>query len=326
MVKINNNCIICGENSSIIYDKNLKDLMFEYLKDSYTLKKCMNCGLIFVYNQPRNEVLKKHYPSEYGVYKHSKIKKENIKLLMTRLINNVYLKDNNNVIAKILLAPIFYKTLYLPKYVRNGRILDVGCGSGAKMYMLENIGWFADGVEISKSAAKIAGKINNNSRIYNSNIETMKLPNNKYDAIIFSHTLEHFKKPQYVISKVKKSIKYGGQLIISVPNADSIILKIFKKHCYLLDVPRHLFTFNKKNIEMLLENNGFKIQRRYYSQNFGSLLSAISVMMGKKYNYMSFTDKLLWIIMFFLDPLLSILNIGDYLCVHARYIEKKDNN
>jgi len=43
----------------------------------------------------------------------------------------------------------------------------------------------------------------------------------KFDTIIMSHVLEHIYDPVFVLSKIKKWLNKGGNLLISVPNANS---------------------------------------------------------------------------------------------------------
>jgi 2-polyprenyl-3-methyl-5-hydroxy-6-metoxy-1,4-benzoquinol methylase len=104
------------------------------------------------------------------------------------------------------------------KFIKNGKICDVGCSTGEFLY---NIGWkkHAYGMEINKYAKKEAKKFIN----FNKNITNQK---NYFDIVVFRGTIQHLDDPFNFLKNSYNSLKKGGWLILlSVPNANSILFK-----------------------------------------------------------------------------------------------------
>src|SRR5205807_5780829 len=88
---------------------------------------------------------------------------------------------------------------YLPRR-QNGRLLDVGCGNGAFLQQMQELGWQIEGIEPDPEAARIA--VSRGFRVLSNTLENADLPKGQYDAITMSHVMEHFKKPMIAIEKI----------------------------------------------------------------------------------------------------------------------------
>lgn len=60
------------------------------------------------------------------------------------------------------------------------------------------------------------------------------------------------------IVESKRLLKTGGKLVIRTPNTDAFGRNYFGLYWYANDVPRHIFLFNKKNLQMLFKRHGLK--------------------------------------------------------------------
>jgi len=56
-------------------------------------------------------------------------------------------------------------------------------------------------------------------------------------------------------------LKPGGTIFIAVPNCNSYDAKYYGKFWAAFDTPRHLYHFTPSTIKILLERNGFKIEK-----------------------------------------------------------------
>jgi 2-polyprenyl-3-methyl-5-hydroxy-6-metoxy-1,4-benzoquinol methylase len=101
-----------------------------------------------------------------------------------------------------------------------GTILDVACGVGLGSLMIaeKQLGSKVYGWDISDSAIRYAAHRNRHSRvefsIKNAEMFTTDLT---FDSIISFETIEHLKSPKLFLEGAKKSMKKGGQIIISTP-------------------------------------------------------------------------------------------------------------
>ena len=101
-------------------------------------------------------------------------------------------------------------------------ILDVGCGTGIHMHLLESIGYEVDGIDLSKDMLEIADS-RVNGKVYQSNLLYYKI-NKKYDVIIsmfavFNH-LNSYEELEKGIINGYNHLKDNGILIIDLHNEE----------------------------------------------------------------------------------------------------------
>lgn len=105
------------------------------------------------------------------------------------------------------------------------RILDVGCGKGYMGSALkENQKCIVDGIDIDKTAAKIAKKTYDNVSVMmlgndeDNNFKKFLSDKTKYDCIICGDIIEHVMNPGYILSILAKKLSPKGKLLVSIPN------------------------------------------------------------------------------------------------------------
>lgn len=85
------------------------------------------------------------------------------------------------------------------------------------------------------------------------------------DTVVMSHSLEHMYDPKCVLRKINTMLKHDGQLFISVPDTDQLIVNStmppFGMHF------EHTFASTEYYIKLLLQNTGFKITNSYNYNN-----------------------------------------------------------
>lgn len=102
-----------------------------------------------------------------------------------------------------------------------GRVLEIGCGSGATLgWLRRNLrASFTVGVEISEAAAQNARV--HADEVYCLDFERVELPseNTKFDVILCLDVLEHMVNPWLMVDRlVVQHLVPGGTLIVSLPN------------------------------------------------------------------------------------------------------------
>ena len=141
----------------------------------------------------------------------------------------------------------------------NKRLLDVGCGTGDFLVACKNNGWIINGVEPNLNAKKIiSSKLQDEEKIYDNLFE---LSNEQFDVITLWHVLEHVLNLQDYISELKKLLKPNGVLIVAVPNYKSYDANYYNEFWAAFDVPRHLWHFSKKAIELLFYKQGMIVSK-----------------------------------------------------------------
>jgi 2-polyprenyl-3-methyl-5-hydroxy-6-metoxy-1,4-benzoquinol methylase len=153
---------------------------------------------------------------------------------------------------------------------KNISILDIGCGTGDFLTLGNNL-YNVIGVEPNESAKAIAEK--KGLQIYSTLDEVLE---KKFDVITLWHVLEHVPNYDEYLIKIKSMLNNDGILIIAVPNYNSFDAKYYDNYWAAWDIPRHLWHFSKKSIQIIADKHQLKlihIKPMYFDSFYVSLLS-----------------------------------------------------
>ncbi|MEP5338877.1 MAG: class I SAM-dependent methyltransferase [Algibacter sp.] len=153
-------------------------------------------------------------------------------------------------------------------------LLDVGSGTGDFLQIAQQNNWTVSGIEPNEEARGIANKKTNDSVFETEQL--LKFKENSFDVITLWHVLEHLPNLEDHIKTFKKLLKPNGTLIIAVPNYKSFDAKHYKNFWAALDVPRHLWHFNRASISKLVGKesmNVINIKPMLFDAFYVSLLS-----------------------------------------------------
>ena len=119
--------------------------------------------------------------------------------------------------------PLFKQFLsqsnFEPKHV-----LDIGCGTGKYLKILQAIGFKTDGIDSSETAVEMTKKtLGNDSTIICVNMFEFEIPKNKYDLVISISTIHHGTKEQVqnLINRIYEAMIKNGKVFITVPDFES---------------------------------------------------------------------------------------------------------
>ena len=140
-----------------------------------------------------------------------------------------------------------------------GRLLDVGCGTGAFLVEAAQNNWQIAGVEPDSGAAQRAAERTNTTILP----DVFALPDDtRADLITFWHVLEHVHRLNETIERVAALLNPGGNILIAVPNPDSLDARQFGRFWAAYDLPRHLYHFTPDTITRLFAKHGFGLEHR----------------------------------------------------------------
>ena len=136
---------------------------------------------------------------------------------------------------------------------KTGKLLEIGCAYGYfTKYFSEN-GFKAIGIDISSYAIKIAKSKFPGLKFSIGDIQKRtKFKNGEFDVIVALEVLEHCKKLKKVLKEIKRILKKGGILLISVPATDLQNPTFDKDNT-------HIWYLSLKEWKRILEKAGFKI-------------------------------------------------------------------
>jgi 2-polyprenyl-3-methyl-5-hydroxy-6-metoxy-1,4-benzoquinol methylase len=153
--------------------------------------------------------------------------------------------------------------------LQKGRLLDVGCGNGRMLQIAHQLGWEVVGLEIDPEAVREAKS--KGLEVHEGNLDKISSLG-KFDCVLCSHVIEHVYKPKILIKKLKESVRRGGTLMVSCPNATSSLRLEFKKFWRGLEAPRHISIPSKKTFRETMGFVSGDIQKNIFENSFeGSL-------------------------------------------------------
>jgi len=106
---------------------------------------------------------------------------------------------------------------YLNRFIssNNNKILNVGCGTGGTIKMLEKYG-DVDNVDISEDAIKFMKK-EGYTKIKKVDGIELPYPENTFDLVIALDVLEHIEFDKDALKEWRRVLKPGGKVILTVP-------------------------------------------------------------------------------------------------------------
>lgn len=246
--------------------------------EPYHLVRCRKCSLIYLNPRPDESVSGRFYEHEaYTPFVSTAGKAGATARLYT------HLRTLNNR----------WKRRLIEKYSgRQGRLLDVGCGTGEFLHEMQAAGWQVRGVERDARAAAYAVEALR-LPVIRGDLDALPSPDESFDVITAWHVLEHLYEPHRAIVRMRDLLKKGGLLIIAVPNAASLDARVYGQNWIAYDTPRHVQHFTPRALRMMMEMHGFE-KRSMRSLHLDALFNALmSAQLGAQRSGSSTAGKLL---------------------------------
>jgi SAM-dependent methyltransferase len=110
------------------------------------------------------------------------------------------------------------RSLYEAHVGPDDRCLDVGCGDGRKsgLWLVEHAGSYV-GVDVSEVAVDAARRLGLDGRRIDDAAE-LPFADGSFDVVVCTEVLEHLFAPQIAVAELRRVLRPGGTLIVTVPN------------------------------------------------------------------------------------------------------------
>lgn len=228
-------------------------------KDVFPVWICLDCKLMFTQDIPDADTIGPYYQS--NAYVSHTDTREGLVNRLYHVVRNFTLNTKRKLISR-----------YTNR--KTGSLLDVGCGTGAFLNVMNKSGWEVTGLEPDESAAAIARQ---RSGLQVEKPDTLhQLNSESYDAITLWHVLEHVHTLQAYLQTLHRILKQEGVLFIAVPNYTSLDARHYQEAWAAYDVPRHLYHWSPESMQTMLERFGFKLvakQPMWFDAFYVSMLS-----------------------------------------------------
>ncbi|MEM8900826.1 MAG: class I SAM-dependent methyltransferase [Bacteroidota bacterium] len=213
--------------------------------EEFEIWECGDCSLRFTQGIPVEEEIGKYYQSEEYI-SHSNTNKGIISTAY-QIVRQYTLKMKKNLVEK-------------DSGLSEGSILDIGCGTGEFLSVMQSAGWSVKGLEPDEGARTQAEELLGN-QVFKPSQLFQESPAS-YDVISMWHVLEHVHQLHEYIKKIHEILKPNGTLFIAVPNYLSKDAASYQKDWAAYDVPRHLYHFTPQALSQLVSQYGFRIEEK----------------------------------------------------------------
>lgn len=305
-------CCVCGNTDS-------NKFSLKYQKENFAVCVCENCTHHFVPTFYRKKI-------EYSQYKNADV--------------TAAVRAGNNWI-KVQRHKLRFK--FIQKFIKSGKLFDLGAGWGHFMLAGKELGYDIYGVEISEQPYLYCV---NDLKLPVDHIDFFEMDGSrKFDLITMWDVLEHIDKADVFLKKCAELTEPGGYLFLQVPQIDSYFAKKHRDEWKMMGLD-HVNYFGKKTITEILDRNGYEVLaikssfeiklfimytilpflKRFRSKKKESLRATnTSISAGERQQYFNkFTARPLWQLKLFVGihnliyNTLSALNIGEEMMVAAR--------
>jgi 2-polyprenyl-3-methyl-5-hydroxy-6-metoxy-1,4-benzoquinol methylase len=264
---------MCGADGDSLYH-DLKDRYFA-AQGVWNIRKCRTarCGLAWLDPMPIEADIGRAYESYFthadnsGTTAPRTLARRFVQALRARYLDVAYGYKRSGAgffdklpgllayLAPFRRAGLDFDVMYLP-CIPGGRLLEVGCGSGAMLKGMARLGWRVEGIDFDPEAVENCRR--KGLEVHRGTLEDLRYPENHFDAITMSHLIEHVHDPVALLQECGRILKAGGRLSLVTPNLKSMGHRVYRSSWFHLDPPRHLHLFTADSLRALLQKAGFR--------------------------------------------------------------------
>lgn len=136
-----------------------------------------------------------------------------------------------------------------------GKILDSGCGTGANLEMLNDLGK-AYGIDVSKQAVSFC-KQRGLANVICTSLEPLPFKGKSFDTVLALDVLEHLEDPVSALTSLYQVMKPGAKIFVTVP----AFKMLWSQHDEALC---HFRRYSHEDLRMLLSECGFRCEHMGY--------------------------------------------------------------
>jgi len=264
-------CLLCGTKGVPLYE-GMRDRLFD-APGVWSHLRCPQDGLVWLSPRPVIEDISKVY-ANYYTHDIAKDRQSFLASLKRRVEESLVKTEfgyempsgqqgfglMGRVLALLPMAKeIAGSSVMWLTERRNGKLLDVGCGNGHFLALMQNLGWEISGVEPDARAARIARE-RLGGAIITGRLEDADFARDFFDALTVHDVIEHTHDPMGLLREAFRILKVGAKLVLTTPNIDSLGHQLFRKSWHGLDPPRHLYIFSPRTLRICADQIGYRVE------------------------------------------------------------------
>ena len=196
-------------------------------------------------------------------------------------------KSREYVHPKHLLGESEENYWYLGYLAPGASVLDVGCGNGMHSLKAARRCRHVVGVDANFDSLGVAqresrGLPSRNAAFFAADLERgVPVRDGRFDTVICLDLLEHVNERDRLLTDIKRSLKPGGRMLLSVPNrGTSWKRRLDRAGLFSYSDPDHKIEYTLEELTDELARNGFRIERLHPTVYDTPLIGAIDLVGG----------------------------------------------
>ncbi|MDE2030003.1 MAG: class I SAM-dependent methyltransferase [Alphaproteobacteria bacterium] len=246
-------CKICGNKTD--HKTFQAREMLRGTRRSFDYRECSSCGCVQLVAIP-SDIADYYANDSYGSFSTPACNGLKKRARIAR--NKFSLLRRGGLAARVLnrLAPLPPDCRIVGDYARlDSKILDIGCGRGAYINDLADIGF----KDVSGIDPFLKEDIVHPNGVVVRRMFVQDVTD-RYDVILSHHSFEHVPNPYEFLSAVRKILAPDGVCLLTVPVAEDLYRR-YGKDCYLIQAPQHFFLYSIKAFEILARKSKLRIDK-----------------------------------------------------------------
>jgi SAM-dependent methyltransferase len=245
--------------------------------DPFLYFQCGRCRCLQIVEIPAD--MESYYPPGYYSFSStSRDKTDNPAVSWFRQLRNHFSVSDTGIGSRMIRALFPNRKLLSLLQLgldHDSRILDVGCGSGWRLYALREAG-FINTLGIDPF---IGGDIAyaNGLRVLKRTVQEVE---GRWDVVMFHHSLEHIPDQAATLRATAALLDPGGTCLVRIPTVSSYAWEHYREHWYQIDAPRHFYLHSEESMRILAEQSGLAMRRVVYDSTVDQFRTSELYRMG----------------------------------------------
>ncbi|WP_326545288.1 class I SAM-dependent methyltransferase [Mycolicibacterium sp. ND9-15] len=276
MNEVTKECRLCGSTGPhrTIF---VREMMFG-TQERFEYCICATCETLQIVNVLEGEELARHYPQNYYSFNAAQPRlfrwligqQDRYRLGMGgRPVGALLTRPLPDGILRVLLGGDVIGMFARLPLERDARILDVGCGNGALLDRLAEVGF----TNLSGVDPFIAADSETPQGIQLMKAHLIEVTG-EFDLIMFNHSLEHVPNPVAMLKAASEKLDAKGICLARTPTTSSEAWTTYAADWVQIDAPRHFVIPSRQAMRMAAESAGLRVEQTFDDSNLGQFMGS----------------------------------------------------
>jgi SAM-dependent methyltransferase len=255
-------CPLCASTATRPWRRDCRDWQQPHITQRFAYDRCTQCSAYFLAARPVPSELGKVYFWGYGPYQAAP--EPDSDPPPSHLITRAAAPPLRAVGAALNLVSRRRLSRMLDwTYVRAAdgeTLLDYGCGAPTFLDDARRRGWQTIGVDFSEDVVASVRARGHTAFVAGDDFER-GIPDASVTCVRMNHVVEHLYEPRHVLERIRAKLRPEGRLHIATPNPGGLGSRMFGRHWWGLECPRHAVLYRPSVLRSLLLQAGFREPR-----------------------------------------------------------------